>query len=81
MGKLILNENLSDNLTLSVCTDGLWLWDRTRQMNLAMKAKTEREAFLDVIKYYQNRLLEVEASHNALQTKVDSFLVQFQMED
>ena len=81
MGKLISNEELSDNLTLSVCTDGLWLWDSTRQMNLAMKAKNEREAFLDVIEYYQARLLEVEAEHKALRNKVDSFLVQFETED
>lgn len=81
MGKLLSSEKLSDNLTLSVCTDGLWLWDKTRQMNLSIKAKTEREALLDVIKYYQARLLEVEALHKALQIKVDSFLVQFETED
>ena len=40
---------------------GFWLWDETQGMNLAMRSETERVALIDAIKYYQNRLIEVEA--------------------
>ena len=72
---------LSDTLTLceysSGGSKGFWLWDDTRKMNLAMRAKTEQVALLDVIDYYQKRLLTVENELSALRTKVDSFLEQF----
>lgn len=73
---------LSD--TLSLCEypatsgdRGLWLYDETRGMNLAMRAKSERDAFVEALEYYQQRLLTVEAEHKELQGKVDSFLSQF----
>lgn len=54
--------------------DGFWLWDETRGMNLSVRAKTERDAFTDALKYYQNRLQQVETAYKDLQTKVDSFV-------
>lgn len=74
MGKLISGEALSDTLRLSNQTDGFWLWDTTRQMNLAIKVKSEREALVQALHYYQNRLQTVEGEHRALSSKVDSFL-------
>lgn len=50
------------------------LWDETRKMNLAMRAKSEREAFLEALDYYQDRLREVECQHRELKHKVDAFL-------
>jgi len=74
---------LSD--TLSLCeyqnprngAFGFWLWDSTRGMNLSMKAKTEREAFVEALTYYQKRLLHVEHEYSTLNKKVVTFVEQF----
>lgn len=74
-------EDLSP--TLNLCefrtggAKGFWLYDTTRGMNLAMRAPTERAAFLEAIEYYQNRLTEVERNQAALRAKVNAFLAQF----
>lgn len=39
MSKAINNIILTDTLTISECTDGFWLYDKTRGMNLSMRAK------------------------------------------
>ena len=54
--KRYTNTTLSDTLTLSEGHDGFWLYDKTRGMNLAMHTKSERDAFIECITYYQNRL-------------------------
>jgi len=75
--------DLSPTLGLSEYTDprsgsfGFWLYDETRGMNLAMRAKTERDAFVDALNYYQRRLTEVEQAHRELTRKVDAFVEQF----
>ena len=55
---------------------GFWLWDESRGMNLAMRAATERDAFVDAIEYYQNYIVKVEASYKTLRGRVDDFLSQ-----
>lgn len=74
MGKHISSIELSPTLTLSTCTDGLWLYDTTRGMNLSMRAKTETEAFVEALDYYQGRLAEVEKAHAELQGMVEKFV-------
>ena len=75
--------DLSPTLGLSEYADprngnfGFWLYDETRRMNLAMRAKTERDAFVEALHYYQKRLTEVEQAHRELTQKVDAFVVQF----
>lgn len=81
MGKLINSTKLSETLGLSECTDGFWLWDKTRQMNLAMKAKTSTDAFVEALHYYQDRLTEVEQEHRDLRKKVDAFVAHFLPEE
>jgi len=81
MGKHIESKQLSETLTLSECTDGYWLYDTTRGMNLAMRAKTADAAYLETIEYYQRRLIEVETNLKTLEGKVDSFLSQFKDEN
>lgn len=76
MGKLTEHTQLTPTLGLSICSDGVWLWDETQGMNLAMHAKTERSAFVEALTYYQRRLIEVEAEHKALKEKVDAFVSQ-----
>ena len=56
---------------------GFWLYDKTAGMNLSMKAKTERESFVDALTYYQKRLANVEKEHAILTSKVDAFVAQF----
>ncbi len=75
MGKLLQKIDLGANsLCLSECTDGFWLWDETREMNLSMKAKTERVALVETILYYQRRLAEVETDRDAMRARIDDVL-------
>lgn len=76
MGKHISSEKLSDTLTLSECTDGLWLHDSVSGMNLSMRAKSSTDALVEALTYYQKRLTTVQAEHKALKEKVDSFVEQ-----
>lgn len=68
---------LSKTLALIERSDGWWLWDETRSMNLAMKEKTAQDAFVEALTYYQDRLGRVETEHGALSKKVDAFVAQF----
>ncbi len=81
MGKHINSTKLTETLTLSECSDGFWLYDKTRGMNLSMRAKTPQDAFVECISYYQRRLNEVESEHRELAAKVDAFVSQFKAED
>lgn len=73
--------------TLTLCefesggSKGFWLYDKTRGMNLAMRAKTERDAFVEALEYYQERLTEVEAKHRFLKVQVDAFVTKVMEED
>ena len=69
--------------TLSLCEyktggyKGFWLYDKTRGMNLAMRAETSTDAFVAALEYYQKRLTSVEREHKDLKEKVDVFVDQF----
>lgn len=73
----ISHINLTPTLGLSECHDGYWLYDKTRGINLSMRAKTPTDAFVEALGYYQRRLADVERDHKALSTKVDAFVAQF----
>lgn len=77
MSKVIKSTELTGTLTLSECTDGFWLYDETRGMNLSMRARTPQDAFVECITYYQRRLAKVEGEHRELSAKVDAFVSQF----
>lgn len=77
MGKHISSIGLTETLTLSEFSDGFWLYDNTRRMNLSMRAKTPQDAFVECISYYQKRLADVESAHRELMAKVDVFVEQF----
>lgn len=81
MAKVIKHEVLSATINLTQCGDGFWLFDETRGMNLAMRAKSEREAFVEALTYYQERLKEVESAHKCLKDRVDEFVSQFADDD
>lgn len=77
MSKILSNIELTDTLILSECNDGWWLYDCTRGMNLAMKAKSQEAAFIKALTYYQNRLQEVERDLKSINNKVNKFVNQF----
>lgn len=72
--KPISHVQLTDTLGLTQMRDGFWLYDETRGMNLAMRAKTERDAFTEALTYYQGRLVGAEKAHSTLRARVDSFI-------
>lgn len=75
------NTKLTDTLTLSECHNGFWLYDRTRGMNLSMRAKTPTDAFVEALTHYQRRLSEVETAHQKLSKLVDAFVSNFTDEE
>lgn len=81
MSKVISYKELSPTLSMSECTDGFWLYDDTRGMNLAMREKTEEAAYIEALEYYQERLKEVENNYNNLKAKVDHFISQVADDD
>ena len=77
MAKTISHEILSETVAITECEDGWWLYDKTRGMNLAMRAESRDAAFMAAITYYQRRLIEVETAYRTLRRKVDCFVGQF----
>lgn len=77
----ISSTQLTDTLNLAECHDGFWLYDKTRGMNLSMRAKTSTDAFVEALTYYQRRLTEVEQNYKSIQAKVDAFIAQFVEEE
>lgn len=74
MSKWISSRELSPTLALQTCSDGFWLYDKTRGMNLAMGVKTEEEAFVKALGYYQQRLRDVEDELRDLRNQVEAFV-------
>ena len=74
MTKAIRNIKLTENLTLSECKDGYWLYDKTRGMNLSMRAETETDAWVEAITYYQKRTKRIEDELNKLTKSVNGFI-------
>jgi hypothetical protein len=77
MAKAIRNVFKIDTLSLVECNDGYYLYDTVVGMNIAMRAKTEQDAYIEALLYYQKRLVEVKADYKVLNNKVESFLSQF----
>lgn len=81
MGKFIKEVFKNETLSLSECTDGFWLYDETRGMNISMRAKTEQSAFIEALMYYQERLQKIEAEHKSILEKVNAFIAQINPEE
>lgn len=75
MSHIVIFKN--ETITLSKHKEDYWLYDKTRGMNLAMGTKTEQEAFISALTYYQKRLCEVEKMFNSLEDKVNNFVESF----
>ena len=81
MSKVIKKVFKIDTLSLHECTDGYYLYDYVVGMNISMRAKTEQDAYIEALLYYQKRLQQVENDYKVLNDKVESFLSQFDKED
>jgi hypothetical protein len=81
MSIAIRNVFKLDTLSLTECTDGYYLYDKVLGMNIAMYAKTEQDACIKALLYYQKRLQEVKADYKTLNDKVESFLSQFDRQE
>lgn len=73
----------NETITLSKDTnkDEYWLYDTIRGMNLSMRAKTECNAFVEAILYYQKRLTKIEKEFSFLNSKVRDFITSLPEED
>jgi hypothetical protein len=68
------SRKLTDKLSLSECTDGFYLYDYQRGMNLSMRAKTEETAFVESLEYYQQRDAKLNAEISELRGKIAKIL-------
>lgn len=81
MAKAIRNVFKLETMSLTECTDGFYLYDYTVGYNIVMRAKTEQDACIEALLYYQKRLMDVKSDYKTLNNKVHSFLSQFDKED
>ena len=81
MGKVIRKVFKIDTLSLHECNDGYYLYDYVVGMNISMRAKTEQDACIEALLYYQRRLVEVKRDYKILNDRVEGFLSQFDRED
>jgi hypothetical protein len=81
MAKIISHTQLTETLGLTECKDGFWLYDKTRSMNLSIRAPTLQDAFVEALTYYQRRLADVERAHASLTARVDAFVSQIKPDE
>jgi hypothetical protein len=81
MSKVIRKVFKIDTLSLHECTNGYYLYDYVVGMNISMRAKTEQDAYIEALLYYQRRLVEVKTDYKTLNDKVETFLSQFDRDD
>lgn len=67
----------NETFTITHSRDGYWLYDKTRGMNLSMRAESVEAAFTEALLYFQRRLQTVEQQHRSLESKVAAFVGQF----
>lgn len=81
MAHTTIFKNETITLSKHVDKEDYWLYDKTRGMNLAMNAKTEQEAFVLALTYYQKRLKAVEKDFRLLRDRVNTFIEDVSEED
>ena len=77
MGKAIKNIFKTETLCLTECTDGYFLYDYVIEMNISMRAKTEQDACIEALLYYQKTLQELKLNYKTLNNKVEKFVSEF----
>ena len=61
-------------IALTLNKDGFWLYDTTRRMNLAVRAKSKDEAFVEALLYYQDLVAQLETSLSLSEEKIQKIL-------
>ena len=77
----ISHTKLSEHLSLSerhpdseCCAVNWWLHDRRVGWNIAMRAKTRDEAFVEAIEFWARRAEKYEKAYTTLKGQVDAFV-------
>ena len=81
MAKAIRNVFNLKNLSLTECNDGYYLYDSVVGMNISMRAKTEQDACIEALLWYQERLANAKLEYKILNDKVETFLSLFPREN
>lgn len=81
MSKVIRKIFKIDTLSLHECKDGYFLYDYVIGINISMRAKTEQDAYIEALLYYQKKLKEVKNDYKLLNDKVESFISQFDKDE
>ena len=81
MAKAIRNVFKIDTLSLVECNVGYYLYDTVVGMNIVMRAKTEQDACIEALLWYQKKLSGAKLDYKILNDKVESFLSQFDREE
>ncbi|GAA4649069.1 hypothetical protein GCM10023116_13430 [Kistimonas scapharcae] len=66
---------------ITECTDGFWLYDEDRGRNLAMGAVSEREAMVEALRYYQQRVTALQTSNKRLRQHLIAIAEIIEQED
>lgn len=74
-------QKFGDCFTLSQNRHGFWLYDHELEMNLAMKAKTSQDAFVEALEYYQQCCINLKTELSVYKTRVDNFINLFKEDD
>lgn len=56
---------------------GFWLYDKIFRVNIAMRANSEREAWIEALTYYQNSYRDIKSSHDGLVHRINTAVGQF----
>lgn len=81
MAKAIRNVFKNETLSLTECNDGYYLYDTVVGQNICMRGKTEQDACIEALLWYQKRLKETRAELKDINNKVESFVSQFCKEE
>lgn len=77
MARFIRSIFKTDTLSLCECNDGFYLYDTVVAMNISMRAKTEQDAYIEALMYYQKTLKESQLRYKNMSIKVENFISQF----
>jgi hypothetical protein len=80
MGDVIRHVFKIDTFTLTECADGYYLYDKVIGMNISMRAKTEQDAYIEALLYYQKTLATAKAHYRELDSIVENFISQIRGE-
>jgi len=74
MAKVIRRVFKLDTLSLHECSDGYYLYDYVIGMNISMRAKTEQDAYIETLLWYQKKLQDAKSDYKILNDKVQNFI-------